>query len=283
MVDKGGNWIADQLALHRIPQKDFAAAIGVDPSAVTRLLRGARRLKESEVPIAHAFFAAYGQPRRMPPVNLVRAMSMRGVSLADLSKRSGVGESRLLEIKLGQGETPNEDEQERIAEAFGQEPTVLFGDSAGSGPSRDALNEGWRTAGPTRAANSPVPSSNGRIPVYRALPPLGGGRYAAHFSIAERLEPPPALRGVPRAFGVFVADRSSAPFVLPGDVYFVNPGRPVLDGDRCLVRLGDDAVAIGVVREGPNSRMLDGPHLHRPIDLAGKGIVLEGIVGIWGR
>ena len=282
MADRGGTWIADQLALHRIPQKDLAAALGVDPSAITRLLRGARKLKESEIAIAQAFFSAYGQARRLPPPNLLRALSVRGVALADVSKRSGVGEARLLEIKLGQGEAPSEDEQERIAGAFGQDPVAMFEGSGANAPTREALSEGWRAMAPA-VGSAPAPQTSGRIPVYRALPSLGNGCYAADFVLAERVEAPLGLRGVPGAFGVFVSNAAASPLVLPGDVYFVNPGRPVLDGDRALARLDDGTVTIGEVRVVDGKRQLVGRHLLRSVDLDGKGVSVEAIVGIWGR
>lgn len=50
-------WIRKQLETH--PEKSqagLARALGVDPSAVTRLLKGARLLKAHEIPVIEAFF-----------------------------------------------------------------------------------------------------------------------------------------------------------------------------------------------------------------------------------
>lgn len=279
----GGGWVADLLALHRIPQKDLAAALGLDPSAVTRLLRGHRKLKESEEPLVHAFFSRYGAPGRMPPPLLLRALSLRGVELAEVARRSGVPESRLLEIKVGHGEVPSDHEKAHIASAFGQRPETLFAESGAPDNNREVLREGWRNAASPAGMRPTATAVGDDIPVYRALPVLGGGTYSPQFLLAERMEAPASLRGVQGAFGVYVADRSCSPLLLPGDIYFVNPGRPPLVGERVLVRLGDTVALVGILENRDSRPLVEGREFLQSYYLDGGDAVVESIVAILSR
>lgn len=275
-------WIAEQMQLLRLQQRDLAAALGIDPAGVTRLLKGQRKLKPEELPLLQQFFAQFATPGSMPPPRLVRAMSLREADMAELAVRTGITPTRLLQIKYGQGDPLGEQERVRLAAAFDQTEDYMFSAVPLPADGRTRLLQGWKRGGGERAPLSTAqqPPERGKLPVYRALRPVGPrGWFADDSVIADRRMPPATLADASGGYGIFF-DGPSHGMLLPGDVVWVHPNRPVIDGTRAVGRT-DREVAFGVLDSRSGRRWLlgstPGP-IELPIDVR-----LESIIAIESR
>jgi hypothetical protein len=210
---------------------------------------------------------------------------MKDIDLAEVARRSGLPETRLLEIKLGQGEEPGQEERTRIANAFSQEPDFLFAAGALPETARGSLRDGWIKAGPRNAPPTASGGNSDRIPVYRALAPAGRDRYFADMIPAQKIRPPEQLEGVSGAFGVRVADGANSPMLLIGDTFFVNPGLPPLPGGRVFVRFEDGTAMVGLLDDSGKRPAVLGIRggRHEFSDPERGGTSVECIVLVWAR
>jgi hypothetical protein len=62
-----GEWIRSRLRIHRRTQRDLATALGVDASAVSRILDGHRKLRADEAARIRIFFDPAAEPSVLPP------------------------------------------------------------------------------------------------------------------------------------------------------------------------------------------------------------------------
>lgn len=84
---------------------------------------------------------------------------------------------------------------------------------------------------PRRTAN------NRDIPVYGVAACGSDGGFQMNGEVVDRVQRPPALINVPKAFGIFVIGTSMEPRYAEGDLLFVNPSRPPGIGDDVLIEL----------------------------------------------
>jgi transcriptional regulator with XRE-family HTH domain len=209
-----------------------------------------------------------------PPPLLVRALSEIGIALEELAQRTGISPARLLQLKYGRGGPANGFEQETIAAAFGESPEILFAEEAVS-RAAPSLNPGRRPESGTMPAKLAPLGTPARLPVYKPLPSTKTGWHAAQFILAERREPPPCLRDADGAYGVFVDGQGQPPFFMPGELYWVHPGRPVLHRSRVLARLADGTAAPGMIEYEGEARLLSVGRQTLRLDAAAR---LERIV-----
>jgi len=73
------DWIAQQLERPGFTQRGLAAAMGIDPAAVTRTLQGKRQIKAAEVPKILAYFKAAPGAGGTAPEVLPAFQSTRGL------------------------------------------------------------------------------------------------------------------------------------------------------------------------------------------------------------
>lgn len=259
-IDPNLEWLTDQLAIHRIPKKDLAQAIGIDPSGLSRLLRGNRRLKQAEIQSLHLFLAQFNTQGLTPPSRFAGALSRREISTEELSVSSGIGVTRLLQIKYGQGVPVRRDEKQRLGTALGEDSDVIFPTGPASRGIRGSMDE-IADGPPTRGGGVLVTpdmavARDERLPVYRPLPLTPTGWQVADFVVSEWREPPPCLKGVDAAYGVYVDGQGQPPYFMAGERYWVHPGRPVPNQSRALAWRDDRTVVAGMIEYVQGERVL---------------------------
>src|SRR6478609_1982191 len=65
LIDK--KWIRSRLRSHRRTQRDLASALGIDASAISRILDGHRKLRSDEASKILSFFDPVADPSVAPP------------------------------------------------------------------------------------------------------------------------------------------------------------------------------------------------------------------------
>lgn len=184
------NWIRDRLQATMRTQKALSAALGLDPSAVSRLLDGSRQLKADEIPKVIAFF----DPTR-----------------------------------------------------FGAESNGTVA-SAHQRPQNDSIAKS-RSGGRVGPGPQPKRSFLPDMAILGPLRPEGSTYYILESGVAERRPPPPQLRGVPGAYGLFMPDNRLAPRYRAGEILYIHPAKPILSGFFVVVRFRQPVgrVAIGEI------------------------------------
>jgi len=95
------------------------------------------------------------------------------------------------------------------------------------------------------------------------------------------VETPPALRGVPGAYAVYVDGDSMAPLHNPGELRFVDPNRPIRSGDSVIIRSRNnpsEPIKLAIKRfVGRTAKEIIADQLHQPANISFKR---EAIVSI---
>ena len=132
---------------------------------------------------------------------------------------------------------PKQEAVERYAAAFRVSlPWLLLGDGA------PISTEQPMAEGPSTARRAPFEpprrSVNNRdIPVIGVAACGSDGAFQMNGEVVDRVQRPPALVNVGRAFAIFVVGTSMEPRYHEGDLLFVNPTRPPAIGDDVLIEL----------------------------------------------
>jgi phage repressor protein C with HTH and peptisase S24 domain len=158
-------WIRDGLTRSGKTQRGLAKAMGIDPSNVSRLLSGQRKLKLEEIDAVAAYFGT--GPGAIAP------------------RPPGMAEERLFGW-------PDIGVRERDVEVRG----VALGGSEGT--------------------------------------------FLFNGEVVDYMPRAPGLIGAPNAFALYVIGDSMAPRYEPGDMIFLDPGRPVRAGDDVVVELAGE-------------------------------------------
>lgn len=275
-------WIKERLKVERIPQKDLAAALGLDPSNVTRLLRGERRLRQEEIPVVMDFFGKIGLPEATVPPRLAAAFALPGATMPYLARRSGLDERRLLELKHGRGRGATPGEAAALGAAFGIDGDLLLSPVPPTASDKDALRRGLKATAPLGVVAERVPLTGPQrrsIPVHGAPAAIRPGIYRDHLEVVEWRAPPDGLQDVTGAYGIYVGDDQHAPMLLRGDVAVVHPGRPPLPGQRVVMRFDDRTLTFGLLAESGHEQMVQVIPEHRYWRLE-PGMRLQAIVAV---
>ncbi len=179
---------------------------------------------------------------------LDEAMAATGKSERALGLEFGRSADLFRKIIAGVTANPRADTIRAIARATGRSEEWLLNGVEGPAQagSADHPGPGHVDAGPGSAAPAPLHAPP-RETMPRNVPVLGT---AAGSIVAERIEGfrmfngdpidwarrPPALDGVPGAYGIFVVGDSMAPMFAHGDLQFVHPHRPAKQGDVVVVQ-----------------------------------------------
>jgi transcriptional regulator with XRE-family HTH domain len=259
-------WIKERLQLERLQQRDLAVALGMDPSGVTRLLRGERKLKPAEIPLIIEFFSKFGGEGAEVPPRLAAAFGQPGVTMAAVAQRSGIDERRLLELKYGRGRGPSPEEAAALGTVFAVDGELLFSPTGVAADEREQLRRGWKEGATLRDAprlGANVGDGGQRlIPIYGPPTSFERGLYLDKLEVVERRSPPAELVGVAGAFGIYIGDDHSSPLLMLGDIAFIHPSRPVRAGQRVLGRHSSGHMSFGILAWdlGSTSRLVTAQH-----------------------
>jgi len=75
------------------------------------------------------------------------------------------------------------------------------------------------------------------VPVYGVTVGGQGGEFAFNGQTVDYVRRPPGLANVPNAFALYVANDSMSPWKEPGDLVYVQPGRPAKVGDYVVIEM----------------------------------------------
>jgi hypothetical protein len=265
-------WLGEQLAHHRLPQSSVARAIGVDPSSLSRGLRGSRSMRRDE------FLAVVGVLEGLLDLAdnpFARAAWDARLPASEISALSGIGVPRVIAILRGRGDPPTAEEAERLAAAF---------DDAGEGASfPPVLPQGNGGNPPVRGQLRDPSVLDGRIPILPAAVALGDGYLKVRRIVAEIRDVPPPLAGVPDAFGIFVGEDGLAPRWYGGEVLFLHPGKPLLEGRWAMCDIADGRSVIGMATKVDRDEVrLAPPGAADALTLpAGEVRRISVVVGAW--
>lgn len=286
--------IAERLRDVDISQRELAAALGWDTSALSRSLAGQRALRPEELDGILALLQAAGvglperavdlgeaAPRLFYAMALRREMRSRSLRPADVTKLTGVPEKTVIDIVKHRGFDG------RAARTIAAELSLEF--QAMCAPMR-LRGQGGEPAPGAAAHEHALRRAKGtagrEIPIY--APPRVSQQRVMQWDgrVAEYRPPPPPLASVEGAFGFFAPAGLLEPRYFGGEVLFVHPLRPPAPGSHVLVHMANDTVEIIQLLAMTPDRLLIGHsdrrdrEFERSIPLAAVS-KLQRIVGTW--
>ncbi len=173
---------------------------------------------------------------------------MRGISIAELARRTGASYERVIKCAQGKVAQPRGALMADMARVlnvrlawlrYGEEP--MEPDGAPEDPTLRYLKQSKSNAdlaAGTREAASPNWSRD--LPVYAATPVGEPGEFSLSQDPIETLSRPPGLQSVPDAYGFYVVDENMAPRFTGGELCLVHPHRPPRPGDDVLIILAEE-------------------------------------------
>lgn len=280
--DEAVAYLQQKLDGSGISQRELSEAMGLDQPAVSRILTGARRLKETEFAKAYEFIRRKLETPA-PAAGLRHALETAALSLDDLAEKSGIAVPRLAEL-LSTRDAPvmTNREAQALEDALGRGPRFMF---AADPEHLAAVPKG--NAHPEAPGGFPVEAVNDgmKLIIYGPAKPDVTGVLTMTFTPIERRETPPALRDVNGAFGVAVEGDVLLPRYADGEVFFVHPGLAAGVGRWAFVMFPDDTILVGrVVEKSPSAMVLDVPGSRGrvTIDITGR-LRVGKIVGTWSQ
>lgn len=280
-------WIKEQLTQSGKSQRELADALGVDPSAVSRLLGGQRKLHDRELPLLMQFFNSPELPLEgaLPATDWTDGDRIRAERLARLLHRSGVDPQRLASASgvpvqriLGVLDQTGEPLTWALAETLS---LSIDSSSVSMMTTGDVIERSMLVAKQRRLAAAGG-AQNLTFPIF-AAPTYNPntGMYDSDFSVAEWSEPPPQLAAVERTFGMFIGDETQQPRFQAGEVIYLHPGRPGRPGSYTLAVQEDGRLAIGRIRTiTPTKIFITGAEKEVALPLVDRPRMYR-IVGSW--
>lgn len=259
-------WLRSELMRLRLPQRQVAKVMEIDPASLNRSLKGRRRLSIEEFEKAAAYVEANvdGFASR-----LGRLLHAKGMRFDKIAEATGIDRDRLAQL------VSRPDARPTLAEARAFENHLGL-------PLAALLPEESRTLPVDR--RTPLHADDDeRIAVYAALQHLGDGWFSPLSHIVEHRPRPAQLRGVTSAFAVYVGEPFLAPRYEPGEVLFAHGGRPVTIGKWAIVENGDGQVALGRVLSISASELQLRSNEDLPAVVIGRRSVRRSatVVGTW--
>ncbi|WP_417583421.1 helix-turn-helix transcriptional regulator [Pelagibacterium sp.] len=246
-------------------QKDLAAALGVAPSAVSRMLSGTRALKAAEIAILEEFFQSSGATQTpvvrgerfhdgaWRPVQLgIAARLQAALAIAEvaedaLASEIHISRERLGAMLAGKGDFPDLSLWDRIANKLGiPRGWLLYGGIGVMRPTEvnrrdsECVLPKWSGDGAPELSDEAIAhhtAINGRIPIYERFAWSHSAKKTLAWRLAEYRLPPSALMGVHQGYGLFIGDNALAPRFRYGEVVFVHPWRPPGVGDIACITI----------------------------------------------
>ena len=124
---------------------------------------------------------------------------------------------------------------------------LLFGEPGeidispeGQEPSSPAASTEERRPSPNASEPEPVSFSRNRIPVYGVGVGGSDGKFVLNGQRVADVLAPPSLDRVPGAYAIYVHGESMVPRYEPGETVFVDPHKPVRQGDYVVIQIRPD-------------------------------------------
>ncbi len=274
--------VRDALQASGRTQKDLAAALGVAPSAISRLFSHRRHLKAAELARIDKFFETTAatllpnefrryedgswRPLQHQIANrLQTAVAGANIDNSLLAQAAHLPLERLTAIMQGRGDFPDVSVWASIAEAIGVDRDwLMFGGLGLMRPTplnflKDVLEiEGDDLSGSETRPGAAV-RPGGLIPVYSHYESSYSPLKITPWRLAQLSTPPAPLVGVSDAFGIYVSDDFMSERYLRGDIVFCHPWRPPRPGAAAMAVLeGRNELLFGRVVEVTTSEVLLG-------------------------
>lgn len=255
--------IRDMLARTERTQKDLASAMGVAPSAVSRLLNGRRYLRAEEIPLIRRFFEhvnethvsrrreryedqGWRRDQQKAAERLQWAIAASGTELTALAAAASMTAERLEAIRTARGDFPHESVWLELARLIGVPADwFLWGGEGRISPTRlnglsqpsPLLPPSFEDAASGKPNAPSAPSGNTHIPLYEPPAWSPSPLKTTTWRVAQFRSPPHGLINVQEAYSFYMPDRSLEPRHRMGEILYVNPWRrPVVD-DVAVARL----------------------------------------------
>ncbi|CAO3426606.1 S24 family peptidase [Azospirillum argentinense] len=264
-ADMDTDWIKSGLKKPGKTQRGLAAALGLDPAAVSRLLKGERQLKAAEL-TKIATYLDVVPPQHTQVLHgvlealLLVSISSGGQLFDGIRKLSPKQIMDALSSAINDGIINNDD----INKIRDLRNSIVHGGAIHSDSSivdkfllavnqkiKDYNNDEFtRTENQPEYGKSEIRSDTiVTIPSLSLMPrdvpvlgvAVGGDDADFEFNgqIVDYVRRPPGLASVQGAFGVYVMGTSMEPRYEEGELVFVHPGRPARPGDDVIVEMFD--------------------------------------------
>lgn len=175
---------------------------------------------------------------------------MRGISIAELARRTGASYERVIKCAQGKVAQPRGTLMADMARELGVRLAWLrYGEAPmePEGAPEDSTLRYLKTAAGTavRKAETAAPGTDGwprDLPVSGTHPAGQNGAMTLSDDPVEFVRRPPGLQSVPDAYGFYVLDDTMAPRYPSGELCLVHPHRPPRPGDDVVIKLkpGED-------------------------------------------
>jgi len=170
---------------------------------------------------------------------------MRGISIAELARRTGASYERVIKCAQGKVAQPRGTLMADMARELGVRLAWLrYGEDPmepEGAPEDSTLRYLKSSAGAAvRKPDIPAPSIDGwprDLPVSGTNPAGENGAMSVTEEPVEFVRRPPGLQSVPDAYGFYVLDDTMAPRYPSGELCLVHPHRPPRPGDDVVIRL----------------------------------------------
>lgn len=170
---------------------------------------------------------------------------MRGISIAELARRTGASYERVIKCAQGKVAQPRGTLMGDMARELGVRLAWLrYGEDPmePEGAPEDSTLRYLKTAAGNgaRKPETPAPSPDlwpRDLPVSGTDPAGDNGAMAISDEPVEFVRRPPGLQSVPDAYGFYVLDDTMAPRYPSGELCLVHPHRPPRPGDDIVIRL----------------------------------------------
>ena len=177
-----------------------------------------------------------------------KLMEIRGLSTADLVRKSGIPQPRISEILSGKTKSPQSKTLIKLSEALEFEYSKLVEAVVkieGSKGEIDLAPEAYDDSGSKRPASAfDIPRPSGRIPIISWAQAGPDGFFEDSFPAGSgfgEINRPYDVTD-PNAYALTVIGDSMVPKYEPGDVILVSPNMGVQTGDYAVVRMKDGTV-----------------------------------------
>ena len=203
-------WIKEGLKAAGKSQVGLADALGIAPSGVSRLISGQRKIKASELQTLCSYLECYPPEQQLWPENFY---NLRGERPGPPARERYIG--GLSEQGASRQTWSPLAAQSEYRSAPKQTLALL---------ERDLPISGLALGGHGSGASGP-----GAI--------CEDERFYFNGETVGFLRRPPGLFGAPNAFALYVIGDSMAPRYEAGDLIYLDPNRPVRDGDYVVIEL----------------------------------------------
>ncbi|MDB5406598.1 MAG: Repressor protein [Rhodospirillales bacterium] len=221
-------WFVSRLNFVRKVQKDLADALGLDVSAVNRLIHGNRKIKAEELPTIAKFLDVSVETlmeRIKHPSEPISEQDLEALS----RRQQKLASQRPLPLtKVG---------EERL---YGRGATTRFNHEKGSTAEQSEQIGPPESAWLTTPKDLPILGTVSAAPEVLTFP-----SDQRPYGMTYR---PFQLLGVPDVFATICSGEAMRPMYKPGQVLYLNPHEPVRPGDGVLIERKDETAVVREMR-----------------------------------